>query len=188
MDKERTTLSGEERDRLLESMEVRFAANMVRHKGIMWENVKKKLVANEKKLRVLYAMEATGGEPDVVFYDNQQDTYLFMDCSPESPKGRRNVCYDWEALEGRKENKPHHNAMGMALEMGMEMLTEEQYRELQKIGEFDLKTSSWVKTPAHIRKLGAAIFCDRRYDTVFVYHNSAESYYGVRGFRGCITV
>lgn len=173
---------------ILGILEARFEDNMVRHKGIEWEDVKRKIVANKEKLKILYEMEITGGEPDVIFYDNNIDGYTFFDCSAESPKGRRNVCYDREALEGRKENKPHNNAIDMAFEIGIEILTEEQYRELQKFGKFDTKTSSWVKTPNHIRKFGGAIFCDYRYDTVFVYHNSAESYYSGRGFRGSITV
>lgn len=188
MDKEKKHLSLEERDEIFGKMKARFEDNMVRHKGIKWEDLKRKIVVNEEKLRALYEMEATGGEPDVIFYNDNIDEYIFIDCSAESPKGRRNVCYDREALEGRKENKPHNNAIDMAFEMGIEILTEEQYRELQKYGKFDTKTSSWVKTPDDIRKLGGAIFCDRRYDTVFVYHNSAESYYSARGFRGSIKV
>lgn len=181
-------LSLEKRDEILEILKMRFQDNMIRHIGIEWDDVKRKLAVNNEKLGIIYEMEVTGGEPDVIFYDNGTDEYMFCDCSAESPKGRRNVCYDREALEGRKENKPSNNAMDMAFEMGIEILTEEQYRELQKLGKFDTKTSSWVKTPDNIRKLGGAIFCDRRYDTVFVYHNSAESYYSVRGFRGRVTV
>jgi len=181
-------LSMEKQDEILEILKTRFHDNMIRHKGIEWDDVKRKLVRNNEKLGILYEMEATGGEPDVIHYDNGTDEYMFCDCSAESPKGRRNVCYDREALERRKENKPSNNAMDMAFEMGIEILTEKQYRELQELGKFDTKTSSWVKTPDNIRKLGGAVFCDRRYDTVFVYHNSAESYYSVRGFRGRVTV
>lgn len=181
-------LSLEKQDEILELLKTRFQDNMIRHKGIEWDDVKRKLAVNNEKLGILYEMEVTGGEPDVIYYDNATDEYMFCDCSAESPKGRRNVCYDREALERRKENKPNNNAMDMAFEMGIEILTEEQYRKLQKLGKFDAKTSSWVKTPDNIRKLGGAIFCDRRYDTVFVYHNSAESYYSVRGFRGGVTV
>jgi hypothetical protein len=161
---------------------------MIRHKGIKWEDVKRKIEANKEKLWSLYQMENTGGEPDIVSYDSNSDEYTFFDCSAESPKGHRSVCYDFEALETRKENKPQNSAIGMAFDMGIEILTEEQYRELQKFGDFDAKTSSWVKTPDKIRKLGGAIFCDRRYDTVFMYHNGAESYYSARGFRGCLKV
>ena len=153
-----------------------------------WEDVKRKLVVNNDKLRSLFEMEATGGEPDVVFHDRKADEYTFMDCSAESPQERRNVCYDREAWEKRKKNKPPNNAMDMAHDMGVEILTEKEYRDLQKLGEFDLKTSSWVKTPEKIRNLGGALFCDRRYDTVFTYHNGAESYYSVRGFRGLLRV
>lgn len=166
----------------------RFDKNANRHKGLDWANVKKKLEANPEKLWSLNEMEITGGEPDVVGYDKKSDEYIFYDCSMESPKGRRSVCYDHEALESRKENKPGNSAVEMASEMGIELLTEGQYRELQKLGNFDLKTSSWVKTPTEIRKLGGAIFCDRRYNQVFVYHNGAESYYAARGFRGALTV
>ena len=161
---------------------------MNRHRGLEWAEVQAKLEANTEKLWSLNEMERTGGEPDVVGYDKETGEYLFYDCSAESPKGRTNVCYDREALESRKESKPTDTAMDMAAAMGIEILTEEQYRELQKLGDFDTKTSSWLKTPAEIRKLGGAMFADRRYDHVFVYHNSAPSYYGVRGFRGSLRV
>lgn len=181
-------LSPEQREGLLKTLKTRFEKNMNRHQGLEWANVQAKLEANTEKLWSLHEMETTGGEPDVVGHDNQTGEYIFYDCSAESPKGRRSVCYDREALESRKEHKPQNNAIEMAADMGIELLTEEQYRELQKLGNFDLKTSSWVKTPASIRKLGGAIFCDRRYDTVFVYHNGADSYYGARGFRGSLRV
>ncbi len=161
---------------------------MNRHKSLEWAKVQAKLEANAEKLWSLNEMERTGGEPDVVGHDKKTGEYIFYDCSAESPKGRRSVCYDRAALESRKENKPKDNAMNMASAMGVELLTEEQYRELQRLGEFDTKTSSWVKTPSDIRKLGGALFCDRRYDTVFVYHNSAESYYAARAFRGSLRV
>jgi hypothetical protein len=181
-------LSPEQRENLLRVLKARFEKNMNRHKGIGWADVQAKLEANTEKLWSLNEMERTGGEPDVVGDDNQSGEYVFYDCSVESPKGRRSICFDREALESRKEHKPENNAMDMAVAMGIELLTEGQYRELQKLGKFDLKTSSWVQTPASIRKLGGAIFCDRRYDTVFVYHNGAESYYAARGFRGSIRV
>jgi len=161
---------------------------MNRHKGFKWAEVQAKLEANTEKLWSLNEMERTGGEPDVVGHDNTTGEYIFYDCSAESPKGRRSICYDREALASRKEYKPENNVIDMAAAMGIDLLTEEQYRELQKLGNFDLKTSSWVKTPADIRKLGGAIFCDRRYATVFVYHNGAESYYAARGFRGSLRV
>ncbi|HEX7027727.1 MAG TPA: DUF4256 domain-containing protein [Gammaproteobacteria bacterium] len=161
---------------------------MNRHKGLEWAKVQAKLDAHPEKLVSLHEMESTGGEPDVVGYDKKTVEFIFYDCSTESPKGRRSVCYDREALEARKEHKPKNSAVGMAAAMGIELLTEEQYRELQKLGKFDEKTSSWVKTPADIRKLGGALFCDRRYDTVFLYHNGAESYYAARGFRGWLRV
>ena len=161
---------------------------MIRHKGIVWSKVEAKLKKNADKLWSLNEMERTGGEPDVVGFDKKKNEYIFYDCSAESPKGRRSLCYDKEALEKRKEHKPKDSAVNMAKAMGIELLTEEQYRELQKLGGFDLKTSSWVKTPDKIRKLGGAIFCDRRYDTVFTYHNGAESYYAARGFRGVLKV
>jgi hypothetical protein len=173
---------------LLETLQVRFAQNMNRHKGIDWKKVRAKLEANSDKLQSLGEMERTGGEPDVVGQDKKTGTYLFFDCSAESPKGRRSVCYDREALESRKEHKPANSAAGMAEAMGIELLTEQEYRDLQKLGEFDTKTSSWVQTPHNIRALGGALFCDRRYDTVFVYHNGAQSYYAARGFRGSLRV
>lgn len=178
----------EQREELLEILKARFEKNMNRHQGLEWASVQAKLEAHAEKLWSLREMENTGGEPDVVDYDSKTDEYIFYDCSAESPKGRRSVCYDREALESRKQHKPENSAIGMAVDMGIELLTEEQYRELQKLGSFDLKTSSWVKTPDKIRKLGGALFCDRRYDTVFVYHNGAESYYGARGFRGSLKV
>lgn len=184
----RKELAPEHREQLLEILKDRFGKNMGRHNGLEWPKVEAKLKADGEKLWSLNEMERTGGEPDVVGYDNNTNEYVFYDCSAESPKGRRGVCYDREALESRKEHKPENNAVDMAADMGVEILTEEQYRELQKLGNFDTKTSNWVKTPANIRKLGGAIFCDRRYDTVFTYHNGAESYYGVRGFRGAIRV
>ncbi len=195
-------LSPKQKEELLGILKARFEKNMKRHKGIEWSKVEAKLNGNSKKLWSLNEMERTGGEPDVVVFDNlpagqagKNGEYIFIDCSEESPKGRRSFCYDREALEKRKEHKPKNNAIDAAAEMGIEILTEEQYRELQKLGEsasqageFDLKTSSWVKTPDNIRKLGGALFCDRRYNTVFVYHNGAESYYAARGFRGLLKV
>ena len=181
-------MSAEQRNELLSTLKARFEKNMNRHKGLEWAKVQAKLEADAKKLWSLNEMERTGGEPDVVGYDKKTGEYIFYDCSAESPKGRRSVCYDAEALESRKEHKPAHSAVGMAAEMGIELLTEEQYRELQKLGEFDLKTSSWLKTPSDIRKLGGAVYCDRRYNHVFLYHNGAESYYAVRGFRGWLGV
>ena len=182
------TLSKKQREELLNALQARFEKNMDRHQGLAWVQVQAKLEANAKKLWSLSEMERTGGEPDVVGHDKKTGEYIFYDCSEESPKGRRSLCYDREALESRKENKPRDNAADTAAAMGVELLTEEQYRELQKLGEFDAKTSSWVKTPSHIRKLGGALFCDRRFDTVFVYHNGTESYYAVRGFRGWLRV
>jgi Protein of unknown function (DUF4256) len=182
------TLSKKQREELLRALKARFEKNMSRHQGVEWATVQAKLEANSEKLRSLNEMERTGGEPDVVGHDKKSGEYIFYDCSAESPKGRRSVCYDHEALESRKEHKPEDSAMGMAATMGIDLLTEEQYRELQKLGNFDTKTSSWVKTPSEIRKLGGAIFCDRRYNTVFVYHNGAESYYAARGFRGSVRV
>jgi hypothetical protein len=182
------TISKKQRDELLSALKARFEKHMNRHKGLEWAKVQAKLEANTKALWSLHEMERTGGEPDVVGHDTRTGEYIFNDCSAESPKGRRSLCYDREALESRKENKPENNAMDMATAMGIELLTEEQYRELQKLGSFDTKTSSWVKTPSDIRKLGGALFCDRRYDTVFVYHNGAESYYAARGFRGSLRV
>jgi hypothetical protein len=173
---------------LLNILKNRFDSNMDRHKDLKWADIEAKLEANVDKLMSLNEMELTGGEPDVVGYDEKTDEFIFFDCSAESPKGRRSFCYDREALESRKEYKPENNAIDMSASMGIEILTEEQYRELQKLGKFDLKTSSWVKTPSSIRKLGGAVFCDRRYDTVFMYHNGAESYYSSRGFRGSLRV
>jgi hypothetical protein len=181
-------LSPEQREDLLRTLKARFEKNMNRHEGHEWAKVQAKLEANTEKLWSLNEMERTGGEPDVVGYDKKTGEYIFYDCSAESPKDRRNVCYDREALESRKEHKPKDSAMNMAAAMGIEVLTEEQYRELQTLGEFDTKTQSWVKTPVEIRKLGGAIFCDRRYNHVFVYHNGAESYYAGRGFRGSLRV
>ncbi|MBM7649929.1 hypothetical protein JOC78_002913 [Bacillus ectoiniformans] len=181
-------LSLEQREELFNILKDRFEKNMNRHEGIEWAKVQAKLEANLEKLWSLNEMEQTGGEPDVVGHDEETNEYIFYDCSPESPKGRRSVCYDREALESRKKHKPENNVIDMAAAMGIELLTEEQYRELQKLGNFDAKTSSWVKTPANIRELGGAIFCDRRYDTVFVYHNGADSYYAARGFRGWLSV
>ena len=177
-----------QREELLSALKARFEKNMNRHKGLEWAKVQAKLEANTEKLWSLNEMEETGGEPDVVGHHKKTGEYIFYDCSEESPKGRRSVCYDGEALESRKEHKPKNNAMDVAAAMGIELLSEEQYRELQQLGKFDTKTSSWVKTPAEIRKLGGALFCDRRYDHVFVYHNGAESYYGARGFRGSLRV
>jgi hypothetical protein len=181
-------LSPEQREELLRALKARFEKNMNRHEGLEWAKVQAKLEANTEKLWPLNEMERTGGEPDVVGYDNKMDKYIFYDCSAESPAGRRSICYDREGLESRKEHKPEDNAMDMATAMGIELLTEEQYRELQKLGNFDTKTSSWIKTPAEIRKLGGALFGDRRYDHVFVYHNGAESYYAARAFRGSLRV
>lgn len=186
--KEKMELSPEQREEILGLLKDRFEKNMVRHIGLEWTEVQARLEKSTNKLWTLNEMEKTGGEPDVVGHDNKTNEYIFYDCSDESPKGRRNVCYDREALESRKEHKPSNNAIDMAAAMGIEILTEEQYRELQKLGKFDMKTSSWVQTPAKIRKLGGALFCDRRYDTVFVYHNGAESYYAVRGFRGSLRI
>jgi Protein of unknown function (DUF4256) len=166
----------------------RFEKNTKRHKGLEWAEVEAKLKANPKKLGSLDEMESTGGEPDVVAYDKKTGEYIFYDCSPESPKGRRSLCYDRDALESRKEHKPENSALDMAFSMGIDLLSEEQYRDLQKLGNFDTKTSSWVKTPAAIRELGGAVFCDRRYNTVFLYHNGADSYYAARGFRGMLKV
>jgi hypothetical protein len=181
-------LSSEQREALLRALKARFEKNMNRHKGLEWAKVQAKLEANPEKLWSLHEMERTGGEPDVIGHDKKSGEYIFYDCSAESPKGRRSVCYDRAALEARKEHKPENSAMDMAAAMGIELLTEEQYRELQKLGNFDEKTSSWVKTPSDIRKLGGAIFADYRYGNVFVYHNGAESYYAARGFRGSLRV
>ena len=181
-------LSPKQREQLLRALQSRFEKNMNRHQGLEWAKLQAKLETNTERLWSLNEMERTGGEPDVVGHDKKTGEYIFYDCAAESPKGRRSLCYDREALDSRKENKPKDNAMGMAAAMGVELLTEEEYRELQKRGNFDTKTSSWVKTPSAIRKLGGALFCDRRFDTVFVYHNGAESYYAARGFRGSLRV
>jgi hypothetical protein len=176
------------REDLLGTLKARFEKNLSRHAGIEWARVQAKLEANPERLGSLNEMEQTGGEPDVVGHDRRTGEYTFYDCSAESPKGRRSLCYDREAQQSRKEHQPQGNAIDMAAAMGIELLTEEQYRELQKLGEFDTKTSSWLKTPSDIRRLGGALFCDRRYDTVFVYHNGAQSYYAARGFRGSLRV
>src|SRR6266403_1252055 len=181
-------LSPGQREELLGALKARFEKNRNRHEGLEWAKVQAKLEANAEKLWSLHEMERTGGEPDVVGHDKETGEYIFYDCSAESPKGRRSVCYDREALESRKEHKPRDSAIDMAAAMGVELLTEEQYRDLPKLGNFDTKTSSWVKTPSDIRKLGGALFCDRRYGTVFVYHNGAESYYAARAFRGSLRV
>ena len=181
-------LSPEQREELLRVLKARFEKNMNRHKGLEWAKVQDKLQGNTEKLWSLNQMERSGGEPDVIGHDKKTAEYIFYDCSAESPKGRRSICYDREALESRKEHKPENTAVDMAAAMGVEILTEEQYRHLQTLGNFDTKTSSWVKTPSDIRKLGGALFCDCRYDTVFVYHNGAESYYAARGFRGSLRV
>src|ERR1700738_557906 len=181
-------LSPEQREELLRASKARFEENMNRHKGLEWAKVQAKLEVNAEKLWSLNEMERTGGEPDVVGHDKKTGEYIFYDCSAESPKGRRSLCYDREALDARKEHKPKNNAIDMAAAMGIELLTEEQYRELQELGDFDTKTSSWVQTPSDIRELGGALFCDRRYNHVFVYHNGAESYYGARAFRGSLKV
>ncbi|MDJ1504047.1 DUF4256 domain-containing protein [Xanthocytophaga agilis] len=181
-------LLAEEAEQLLKTLKTRFEKNMDRHKGLEWAKVQEKLEANPDKLWSLDKMELTGGEPDVVGYDKNTGEYIFYDCSPETPKGRRSICYDREALESRKEHKPADSAMDVAESMGIEMLTEQEYRELHKFGKFDAKTSSWVKTPDDIRELGGALFCDYRYGKVFLYHNGAESYYAARGFRGSLRV
>lgn len=181
-------IKAKQREELLRTLTTRFEKNMNRHQGLEWARVQAKLEANADKLWSLSEMEQTGGEPDVVGHDKKSGDYIFCDCSAESPKGRRSVCYDREGQESRKEHKPKHNAMDMAADMGIELLTEEQYRELQTLGEFDSKTSSWIKTPSDIRRLGGALFCDRRYDKVFVYHNSAPTYYAARAFRGSLRV
>jgi hypothetical protein len=182
------TLSKKQSDEMLKTLKARFEKNMNRHKDLAWGQVQARLEGHSEKLWPLSEMERTGGEPDVVGHDEQTGEYVFYDCSAESPKGRRSLCYDREARESRKENKPKGSATDVATAMGVELLTEGQYRELQKVGDFDTKTSSWVKTPSNIRKLGGALFCDRRFDTVFVYHNGAESYYAARGFRGSLKV
>ena len=181
-------LSSKQCEELLSLLKARFQKHMNRHEKIKWQEVQAKLEKNTSKIWSLNAMEMTGGEPDVIGYDEKTNQFLFYDCSAESPKGRRSLCYDNEALQSRKEFKPKDSAVEMAASIGIELLTEEQYRNLQQFGKFDLKTSSWVKTPAEIRKLGGALFCDRRYDTVFLYHNGAESYYAARGFRGVLRV
>jgi len=184
----KTKLTSAQREALLGTLKARFEKNMNRHKGLQWAQVQTRLEANAEKLWSLNEMEKTGGEPDVVGQDKKTGEYIFYDCSAESPKGRRSVCYDREALEARKEHKPKDSAVNMATGMGIELLTEPQYRELQKLGDFDTKTSSWVSTPADVRKLGGALFCDRRYNTVFLYHNGADSYYAARAFRGLLRV
>lgn len=181
-------ISEKQREELLRALKARFEKNMSRHKGVPWDEVRARLEAKAEKLWPLHEMERTGGEPDVIGHDRKTGEYIFYDCSAESPSGRRSLCYDREALEARKENKPKGSATGLAAAMGIELLTEEQYRDLQKLGSFDTKTSSWVRTPAEIRELGGALFCDRRYNSVFVYHNGAESYYAARGFRGAVRV
>ena len=181
-------LGSEQRKELLGVLKARFEKNMNRHKGLEWDNAQARLEANTEKLWSIYEMERTGGEPDVVGHDKNTGEYIFYDCSDESPKGRRSLCYDRQALESRKEHKPENSAIDLAAAMGIELLTEDEYRELQKLGNFDTKTSSWVKTPSDIRKLGGALFCDRRYNTVFLYHNGAESYYAARAFRGLLRV
>lgn len=181
-------LSPEQQSELIATLKTRFEKNKTRHKGLDWQKVQARLDGHPEKLWSLEEMESSGGEPDVVDYDKKTGEFIFYDCSAESPKGRRSICYDHEALESRKEHKPKDSALGMAADMGITILTEEEYRELQKLGEFDLKTSSWVQTPAAIRALGGALFCDRRYDTIFLYHNGAESYYAARAFRGSLRV
>jgi hypothetical protein len=181
-------MKAKERDELLATLKTRFEKHMPRHKGIAWADVQAKLEDNAAALQTLHAMESSGGEPDVIAYDKKSGEYTFCDCSAESPAGRRSLCFDPEALAARKENKPQGSAVGMADEMGVELLTEDAYRALQVLGAFDLKTSSWVQTPSDIRKLGGALFCDRRYGKVFVYHNGAQSYYAARGFRGTLRV
>ena len=188
MNSNKKELSSKQREELFKALKARFEKNMVRHQGLEWAQVQAKLEGQAEKLWSLSEMEKTGGEPDVVGHDKKTGEYIFYDCSAQSPQGRRSVCYDREALESRKEHKPKDSATGMAAAMGIELLTEEQYRELQKLGEFDTTTSSWVKTPSAIRKLGGALFCDRRFDTVFLYHNGAESYYAARAFRGSLRV
>jgi hypothetical protein len=181
-------LSPKQSEELIRALQARFEKNMNRHKGLEWAEVQAKLEANPEKLWSLSEMEKTGGEPDVVGHDKKTGEYIFYDCAQESPKDRRSLCYDREALDSRKENKPKSNAIEVAAGMGIELLSEEEYRELQKLGDFDTKTSSWVETPPNVRKLGGALFCDRRFDTVFVYHNGAESYYAARGFRGWLKI
>jgi hypothetical protein len=186
--KNKNALTAGREQELLKILKTRFEKNMTRHKGVDWQKVEAKLKSNPGKLWSLNEMEMSGGEPDVVGYDQKSGEFIFYDCSPESPKDRRSLCYDQAALVSRKEHKPANNAMDVAASMGVEILTEGQYRELQKLGKFDTKTSSWIATPPEIRKLGGALFCDRRYDTVFLYHNGAESYYAARGFRASLKV
>jgi Protein of unknown function (DUF4256) len=181
-------MKAQEREQLLQTLKARFEKNMHRHKGIAWDKVRTGLEGNSEALKALREMEVTGGEPDLIGRDNKAGSYTFCDCSAESPAGRRSLCYDREALESRKENKPNGSAVDMAAAMGIDLMTEEQYRDLQQLGEFDTKTSSWVKTPSDVRALGGALFCDRRYGKVFVYHNGAQSYYAARGFRGTLQV
>ncbi|MDV6167321.1 DUF4256 domain-containing protein [Flavobacterium sp. DG1-102-2] len=188
MSTEKNKLATEQRTELLEKLHKRFISNMNRHKDIDWDKVLIKMETRAQKLWSLDKMEMTGGEPDVIKYDSKTDEYIFYDCSPETPKGRRSICYDREALDSRKQYKPENSAVDLAAEMGIEILNESQYKELQLLGNFDTKTSSWIKTPSEIRKLGGALFCDKRYDTVFTYHNGADSYYAARGFRGSIRV
>ncbi|MBL8796273.1 MAG: DUF4256 domain-containing protein [Planctomycetia bacterium] len=188
MQREKKKLSPEQREKLLQVLKARFEDNMDRHPGLAWAKVQAKLEANADKLWSLHEMERTGGEPDVIGYDAKTGEYTFCDCAAESPKGRRSVCYDREGLESRKEHRPANSALDLAAAMGIELLTEDQYRALQKLGSFDTKTSSWVRTPADIRELGGALFCDCRYGHVFVYHNGAQSYYGARAFRGLVRV
>lgn len=188
MNKKKRELPAERSQELIGILKSRFEAHMDRHKGLHWDDIEKKLQSDKGKLWSLNEMEETGGEPDVTGFEKESGSYIFTDCSPESPKGRRSICYDREALEARKKHKPRHSAMEMAAEMGVEMLTEEEYRALQELGDFDTKTSTWVKTPEEIRKRGGAIFCDRRYGQVFTYHNGADSYYASRGFRSRLRV
>lgn len=188
MNSNKKQLSADQQQELLKVLKTRFEKNMDRHKGLKWDDVQARLESKPAKLWSLDEMELTGGEPDVVGHDKKTGEYIFYDCSAESPKGRRSICYDPDALESRKEHKPKNSAIGMAAEMGIELLSEQEYKELQQLGEFDTKTSSWIQTPSDIRKLGGAIFCDRRFNHVFVYHNGAESYYAARGFRGSLRV
>ncbi|MGE6541121.1 DUF4256 domain-containing protein [Bacillus luti] len=188
MTENKNVLPVEQREELIKVLQARFEKNMNRHEGFEWAKVEEKLTTNNEKLWSLNEMEVTGGEPDVVGYDKEKDEYIFCDCSKESPKGRRSLCYDLEALEARKKHKPENNAIDVAAAMGIELLTEEQYRELQQLGDFDMKSSSWVQTPSDIRELGGALFCDYRFGHVFVYHNGADSYYAARGFRGSLKV
>lgn len=188
MNNNNNKLSAKEQKEFLKVLENRFEKNKNRHKGLKWESVQKKLEVNPEKLSILHEMELTGGEPDVVGYDKKADEFIFYDCSPESPKGRRSLCYDRAALEARKQHKPENSAMDVASRIGIEILTEAEYRELQQLGDFDLKTSSWIKTPDDIRERGGAVFCDKRYGRTFMYHNGADSYYAARGFRGKILV